>query len=376
MIFNLFKLLPQKDKICFVISFEENSAFIHKELLNQRVQAEIILLCKPSLINEIRKNCQNTTIIPFECSNVLYWILSLYHLSTSRIVLIDNYFAFLSAIKFKQNVECIQLWHAVGALKSFGLTDKSVAYRTAVARRRFNMVYQKFDKIIVGSERMANIFLESFGIPPKNILRTGIPRTDFFFDKEKLVQVTKNIYRDYPQFHGKKIILYAPTFRDHQLNHYELHLEIEKMRQALQSEYLLLIKLHPAVQNTIDYERMYPNFVYDVSNYKQTNELLVITDYLITDYSSIPFEFALLKKPMIFFPYDFELYKKDRGLIEEYLLELPGPVAYKTDELVNIILYHKFDFDLINSFSLKWNEYSIGNSSEKLVQYIVKQIKS
>ena len=168
--------------------------------------------------------------------------------------------------------------------------------------------------------------------------------------------------------------MYAPTFRDNQLNDFELHLDLEKMYQELQHDHVLLIKLHPAVKSNINFEEIYPDFIYDFSSSKGINGLLVIVDYLITDYSSIPFEFAILKRPMIFFPYDFDIYKRERGVIEDYLLKVPGPICFETDEIINIIINNKFNLDLVTDFSERWNEYSNGNSSRKLLDYIANKI--
>ncbi len=92
--------------------------------------------------------------------------------------------------------------------------------------------------------------------------------------------------------------------------------------------------------------------------YPNINDLFLVTDILITDYSSIPYEFCLLKKPMVFYPYDLEEYKKQRGIIGEYDSLVPGPVVYSTKELVSIINNNEFDLSKVEEFSLKWNQYS------------------
>jgi CDP-glycerol glycerophosphotransferase (TagB/SpsB family) len=97
------------------------------------------------------------------------------------------------------------------------------------------------------------------------------------------------------------VILYAPTYRDHQLDQFELKLDLEKMYQELSDEYVLLLRFHPAIKSSLENNELYSNFVYDYSSSRyDANELLLITDLLITDYSSIPYEFSLLNKPMIF----------------------------------------------------------------------------
>jgi teichoic acid glycerol-phosphate primase len=373
-VFSFFKLFPQKSKITFVVTFEENNLFLYQEIIKQKVPFEIYLLCKSSIIKKFQEQVNNEIIIPFETRNLFYWFKSIYHLSTSKIVLIDNYFAFLSAIKFKKNVECIQLWHAVGALKTFGLKDKSIKNRSKKANIRFRKVYEKFNKVVVGSEEMAKIFRDSFGLPPENILRTGVPRTDFFYDKGLHELMKLDFEKRNKGFKGKKRILYAPTFRDAQLENYKIQLDVEKMYYELKDEYVLFIKTHPAVKLGYNYQEQYPDFVCDLSRYKGINELLIHVDYLITDYSSIPFEFALLGKPMIFFPYDLNFYQEERGVIQDYMEVVPGPVVFETEEIIKLVKENQFEFKKIREFSNKWNEYSEGVSSKKLADYLLKQI--
>lgn len=373
-VFSICSLFPQKNKIVLIVSFTENACYLQQEMVREKIPYEIIALCKPSLQEEFQEKLKGTTIIPFESPNLLNWCKSIYHLSTAKCVVIDNYFGFLSAITFRENVECIQVWHAVGALKTFGLKDKTIKNRSKKANQRFRRVYDKFDKIVVGSEEMASIFRKSFNLPAENILRIGIPRTDFFYEEKLHGMIRLNFEEQNPNLKGKKLILYAPTFRDAQLENYQIHLDIKKMYLELGSEYCLLIKLHPAVKTNQNVQELYPNFVYDFSTYSGINELLVVVDYLITDYSSIPFEFALLKKPMVFFPYDLEFYQRERGVIQNYEKEVPGPVGFKTEEIIKWIKSNNFDIDKICEFSSKWNEYSNGKSSENLVHYILTKI--
>jgi teichoic acid glycerol-phosphate primase len=370
-VFNIFKLFPQKNKITFVISFEENTAYLYQEMLRQKIQYDIIVVSKASLSQEFQHQLKNTPIIPFETPNIINWFKSIYHISTSKYLIIDNYFAFLSAIKFKKNVQCIQIWHAAGALKKFGLEDKTVENRSIAAKKRFRKVYEKFHKVVVGSEEMADIFIRSFGLDAAAILRTGVPRTDFFYEKENHESIEAKFKQKNPLLNGKKVILYAPTFRDTQLENYEMNLDINKMYKKLKQDYVLLIKLHPAVKTNINYESLFPDFVYDFSSYRRMNDLLIISDILITDYSSIPFEFAILQKPMIFFPYDLEFYKGERGVIDNYEEEVPGPIAFETEEIIRLLLSDKIEMGLICDFSNKWNEYSDGSSSGNLVSSII-----
>lgn len=159
-----------------------------------------------------------------------------------------------------------------------------------------------------------------------------------------------------------------------ELDQYDIQLDINQMYHALKDDYLLLIKLHPAVKNNHNYQKLYPDFVYDFSEYRGINELLVIVDFLISDYSSVPFEYALLNKPMIFYPYDLDLYQKERGVIPDYIQEVPGPVVFGTAEIIRLIKNNQFNLERIREFSHKWNEYSVGKSSSNLISYVINKV--
>ncbi len=372
-IFDFFKLFSLKDKTTFVVSFGDNSKYVYEEMRRQGIQDDVVFLCKGKSISQF-KGEKGVRLLTFESSNVLEWIMSIYHLATSKRILVDNYFGFLAVTDFKKEVECIQLWHATGAIKKFGLEDQSIKNRSKRAIQRFQFVYQRFDKVVVGSETMATIFKDAFGLTDENILRTGIPRTDFFYDEQKKSNARMKLVEENPLLEEKKVILYAPTYRDDELTQFDLQLNLEKMFQELGENYIVLLRLHPAVNTSEDYTKEYPGFVFDYSSGTyHINDLLIICDYLITDYSSIPYEFSLLKKPIIFFTYDLEKYKQERGIWDWFEETLPGPIVMNSSALIDVIKQQKFDIDLIADYANTWNEYSKGKSSYNVVRHLFGQ---
>lgn len=367
--FTFFKAFPLKSKITFLVTFGQNSEFVCRELIKRNPSCQIVFLYKKSCPNEFR-GLKKAKAIPFETFNGLAFLKSVYHLATSRHIIVDNYFGCLSVCDFRDDVECIQLWHAAGAVKSFGLKDQSVPKRSEKAQKRFLDVYKNFHKVIVGSEEMAGVFTEAFDLSSENILRTGIPRTDLFYDERLKSKIVAELKNENPDLKNKKVILYAPTFRDHQLDDFELNLDIERMKRELGEEYVLLLRLHPEVRCLEDFETKYSGFVYDYSSRSDVNELLLITDYLITDYSSIPYEFSLLHRPMIFFAYDLEEYQQQPGLWGQYDDLVPGPIVRTTEEILGKIKKNDFDLNEIRSFSKKWNRYSVGQSCRNIVDYV------
>ncbi|WP_139892153.1 CDP-glycerol glycerophosphotransferase family protein [Bacillus sp. D386] len=369
-IFNIFNLFPLKNKVVFVVSFGDNTQYVYEEMRRKHISFDVVFLCKGASYKRFQQY-EDATIALIENKNPVDFIQSIYHLATSRYVMVDNYYGFLAATDFRPEVECVQLWHASGAIKKFGLEDASVQNRSDQAVKRFMDVYKRFNKVVVGSDIMGTYFMNAFDLKGENILRTGIPRTDFFYNQAEKENVFNQLTKENRLLWDKKVILYAPTYRDNELNEFQLELDLKKLYDELHDEYVVMLRLHPAIKNIPDYTKIYPDFVLNYSKPEyDINELLVVADILITDYSSISFEFSLLKKPMIFFAYDLGEYTKDRGLWDQYEKMVPGPVVNNTEAIIDLIKENSFDMDTIEEYANKWNKYSKGHSSENLISYL------
>ena len=370
-VFSICKIFPARNKIAFVSSFGDNCQFLLDEINQRNIPIQKVLL-KKSGSNLDAKGDGHTIVLPFETKNIFHMLQAFYHLATSKWVVIDNYFGFLAAVTFKQEVTCVQVWHAAGAVKQFGLRDPSIQYRSARAKKRFLEVYRRFHYVTTGSEIMADIYKESFQVEDSQILRTGVPRTDFFFDEQAKERSRQAFYEAFPELKTKRIILYAPTFRDEELHADTIALNLDLLYKELyEKDYVVLLKLHPAVTMNPNMTQQFPGFVYQIKRGLHINELLVITDLLITDYSSIPFEFSFFQKPMLFFAYDLEQYAERRGFWEDYTESMPGPIVYNTEEILEKIHSHDFMLEKVAPFNEKWNTYSNGQSSKQLIDLLL-----
>lgn len=367
-LFRIFKMGPLQNKTVMLTSFGDNMQYIIDEVKKQP-SSKIFILKEPRCSKEFN-NINSKNIIEFTPRKILSLIKGMYHLATSKYVFIDNYHVVLAACDFKQDVKCTQLWHANGAVKYFGYRDKTILNRPDSAHKRFKEVYNRFHHIVVSSDEMAYIFGEAFGADNKRMIKTGLPRTDFYYDKQAMESARQNIRATLPQIDGKKVLLYAPTFRDHQFEVQNVHLDIDLMQRHLGTDYHLLLKLHPAVELTSFKSN---EFVTNVSSGYDINALLTIADILITDYSSIPFEFSILNKPMIFYAYDLEEYEAARGIWVNYESYMPGPLANNTEGIINAVQENNFDLIKIASFNNQWNKYADGESTTRLVNYIYKE---
>ncbi len=365
--FSIFKHLPLKDKTVLVASFGDNINHVRKQCL-QETDHELIILVTGSCRVDFSES-EREQVLKFETVNLIQLIKSIYHLATARVIFVDNYFGFLTVTEFNSDVKVVQLWHAAGAIKRFGLHDPTIQSRSARAHKRFRAVYQRFTDVVIGSDQMGDIFKQAFDLTESQLLRTGVPRTDFFFDHKRVEHAVELVTEKYPQIEAKKVILYAPTFRDSEIGSAGLHLDLGALYQAFHGTHVILLRLHPAVRRGFSIEG-YSDFIIDVSSYPNMNDLLVVADYLISDYSSIPFEFSLLNRPMIFYSYDLDDYVDERGFWVDYEANMPGPVVTSTDGLIEQISVDQFDLAKVEQFSKLWNTYSTGQSAKLLVDRI------
>ncbi len=236
-------------------------------------------------------------------------------------------------LKPREGQVYIQTWHGT-PLKKIGLDvpGSDLDY----AREG-----QKFSYMISPSKYCSEKLVSAFGLQGREeiVLETGYPRNDelFSFDENKVRKIKEEL--GIPT--NKKVVLYAPTFRDNkhsQIKGYEnaSGLDFVKLRESLGNEYVVLFRAHYFVAKNMDFEKL-KGFVIDVSEYENVNDLYIASDLLITDYSSVFFDYANLKKPIIFYMYDYEEYKDNaRGFyIEEN--ELPGQIIKNQDDLVGEI---------------------------------------
>ena len=180
---------------------------------------------------------------------------------------------------------------------------------------------------------------------------------------------------------GKKAILYLPTFRDNQHTSgvgytYKLAIDFDHLREKFGSEYVILFSPHYFIANSIDISK-YKGFVINVAHYDEINELYLASDAIITDYSSIFFDFANLHRPMFFYMYDYDDYKNNLRDFYISLDELPGPIAKTQDELEkNISNIDKMQDKYAKKyakFNKKYNYLDDGNASERVLKVIFKE---
>lgn len=362
----LFKPVKPKNHLTLLVSFEENAQALirsykaHAESLSY----EMTVLYTRHAVS-LKKELEGIGSFYLNEKHPLHLLKAVLILFKSKVVITDNYFLMTSVLNRRPQTTCIQVWHANGSLKKFGLEDVTNQNRPASDISRFKKVYRSFDFVTVGSDAMADVFKKSFGIRDGQLLKTGVPLTDDYYEEHK-----PELKYKWP----KKIILYAPTFRDYDMQSFRLPFTEEQLTNALNGEYMLLVKLHPAVLHQIS-ASFESELIKNVSDMR-LHDLLKAADILITDYSSVPFEFALLNKPIFFFTYDLEEYDQKRGLIDNYTSVIPGKACHDSEALLEEMTKKPFRAEEMKRFSDKWNMYSDGNSSEALLKFAETKMKN
>ncbi|MED4828964.1 CDP-glycerol glycerophosphotransferase family protein [Bacillus atrophaeus] len=359
--------IKPKNSVTLLISFEANGKAILKEYENACYSFSLNILYTKQASSVAKASPQADAFFLNE-KNPLHLIKAVYLMFRSKYVIADNYFLLTSALNNRPQTKCIQVWHANGSLKKFGLEDVTNKQRSKQDIKRFKKVYRSFDYVTVGSEEMGRIFKNSFGVKDHQLLKIGVPLTDEYYQTNEKTQA------EYLRsFSNKKIILYAPTFRDYDMHSLRLPFTKEELINELNGDYILFVKLHPALRNKItvlsDGE-----YVKDVSDFR-LKDLFIASDILITDYSSVPFEYAFLNKPMLFFTYDLKEYDEKRGLIDDYKAVIPGKACMNSGSLLEEIADPSADTEQIKRFSQKWNLYSKGSSSYNLLHFIDKNMR-
>lgn len=247
----------------------------------------------------------------------------------------------------KPNQVYIQTWHGT-PLKRLANDMKVVRMpgtTTDNYKRNFREETNRWDYLISPNAYSSKIFETAFWMPPEKILEIGYPRNDVLVnranDQAFIQQIKENL--NLPE--GKKVIMYAPTWRDDEFVKkgkylFDLKIDLDNLQQKLGDDYVVLLRMHYLISNALDL-RGYEDFAIDVSNYSDISELYLISDCLITDYSSVMFDFGVLKRPQIFFAYDLDKYDQDlRGFYLDFHNDLPGPIykdAYQlADDLQNL----------------------------------------
>lgn len=346
----LFNKGEKKKQIVYLLSFPNNNHGLI-ETLNKETK---VIVCYTNQVKKEARELANQNIDTWSINKIVGLFQTIKLITQSQIIIADNYFPLLADIVRDERREVIQLWHATGAIKQFGLEEKNTIMRSKLDHERFQRVYQSFTHFVVGSAAMADIFQKSYGASGEQMLYFGFPRTDY------LLKSTKPISQ-------RKQVVYLPTYRKDNMP--QLADDLIKLREKLPNETDLVVKVHPTTHILNEDRLCNIAGLKLIKEDQSADDLLLKADCLITDYSSVAFDYALINPTgkLVFYWYDEKIYDEQTGIQSLFKENLPYEVCYDIDQVAIVIEKDNEDLSIFNQV---WNTYNDGKATGRLLQWI------
>lgn len=315
-----------------VATLEGNLFHLHRAIRERRPDLDVVLLLEPYGYGFRRKLAYFRRLVR-----------GTYQLARARLFVVDNAYLPIHVAPHRSETTVVQVWHAPGALKRFGL---DTGHPLAEPERTF--LHRHYDYVVTSGEASREPWARALRTPADRVLPLGTPRTDFFFDDEAMAAARERVLARHPSLAGRRVVLHAPTFRGRGRGKRPgTGLDAARLRAALPADWLLVLKTHPnldpALVDPVGYD-----VVADPAS--EVNELFTVADVLVTDYSSSIFEWALLRKPLVLLVGDLTDYEVDPGLYLDYRTDMIGTQVADTDGVIDAVLSGRFDSAAYDAF--------------------------
>ncbi|MGN0073617.1 MAG: CDP-glycerol glycerophosphotransferase family protein [Coriobacteriales bacterium] len=288
---------------------------------------------------------------------------SMYHLATSSVCVLDTYWPAVSMLDHKPQLTVIQIWHSLGKIKKSGLAAVGKPGGRSTEIAALMRMHANYDYVVAGAESWDKYYCESFGCSKEQLVHTSLPRLDVLDSRDP--QMAQEVYARYPELLEGKVVLYAPTFRrTSQPEHSEL------IETILSEGYKLVVKSHPNQALESGSALTCPEF--------SAMQLLLVADYLVTDYSAIALEAAAAGVKTFYYLFDSTHYREQNGLNIDLEAEMPGCVFYDVPSLVDGLRRADeggYPEDVLARFQQKFLIPSRGHSTSDLAQFVLKQAR-
>jgi len=293
----------------------------------------------------------------------------IYLLATSEVVLLDDYFGILKSLKMDPRTKVIQLWHAGSGFKSVGYSRFG-----NLGSPKLWHPHRQYTYAITGSEHLRHVYAEAFGIEESAVVPTGLPRVDWFLDESRRDAFLESFRRDHPELDGKRIVLFAPTFRGRSI--YKAFYDYDQidfagLYEACGDDTVVLFRMHHFVKTPIEIPEEYQDRFFDFTKFPDGLNLLHAVDVLITDYSSIIYEFSLLDRPMLFFAPDKINYAATRGFHRDFDETAPGRVAMTFDEVIDAIRTGEFEQEKVARFREENFDRIDAHAADRVIDWLI-----
>jgi teichoic acid ribitol-phosphate primase len=368
--YSVCRVLPSRERVVLISRTHEhgNLAVIASHLEAVHPDVRVVRLREPSARDgDALGHLRRWTAFLLRCA---------FHLATSRVIALDEQFRPLYRVGPRPGRVVIQAWHGSGAFKKFGYStlDRDFGLTPEAAERL--RLHTNYTLCLVSSQAATPAFADAFRLDPEMFVSSlGIPRTDVLLDPAAREAAAARVRAALPALAslepGTRVILVAPTFRgiSTKVARDPGLLDLAAMRERLGRDHVILLKRHPLVRD--DRQEDLGGFVIDASTYPDLNELMLVSDALVTDYSSAVFDFALLGRPIVMFAPDLESYERERGFYFDYRTGVPGPVFERTEEVADYLRAGAFDLERVRRFAQTWFEVADGMATARLVDQVV-----
>lgn len=291
----------------------------------------------------------------------------------AKYIILDDYYLPVYLLNIKSEVKVIQVWHAAGALKKFGYSTIGTSFGPSLAYLKIVPIHSNYTHVYVSSDHVKPFYAEAFNMDETRIHSYGIPRTEMFLSN-KLTQKEIVLNQLKINEEGKLIILWAPTYRAQGANA-ETQLDmlsmVKKVMKDITKDVIVIYKPHPYSKVNMKDFKEYPNFI--LAKDKNIDELMIISDALITDYSSVIFDYSLLKRPFAHFVPDLEEYVKNRGFYEPIQDISKGIIIKELDYLIKWILSRKKNEYFETEEMIEYNFSNLENPTKKIINDFISE---
>lgn len=302
--------------------------------------------------------------------SIFSWVKLIYKIACQDYIFVDDYVPVFGFLTLNKRTKLIQVWHAGEGFKAVGYCR----FGKEGTPFPVGSCHKQYDYVLTGSEKLVKVFAEVFGIEKEAFLPVGMPRLDGFLDEGRIAAFREEFYEEYPQFKDKKIVLFAPTYRGkgQKTAYYDYSwIDLKEIYDYCGSEYVFMIKMHPFVDEAIEIPEEYKDRIVDFGAYPNINDLYYVTEVLITDYSSNYFEYSLMKKPVVFFTPDRELYEISRGVHRSVKDSAPGKVCDTFEEMMLALRNKDYEVEKIYKFvEENFSNYD-GQATDKAIDIIL-----
>ncbi|MGI8828469.1 MAG: CDP-glycerol glycerophosphotransferase family protein [Candidatus Limnocylindria bacterium] len=359
----LYRLPKRRPMIVFTsdsrVSLGGNLKLVHDRLVERGLDRthRIAMILKPSI--RARRTARDRIR--------LVWLFA-----RARIIVLEDYQPAIYNLPRRREQQIIQLWHAWGAFKTVGYSRIGKPGGPSP----YSRVHKNYTYATASSTHEVPFYAEAFGLPEERVVPTGAPSMDDFLDQSLQATRRQRAYEAVPAARDRTVILLAPTFRGGGARraHYPVDLIDIDAAYALceQRDATLLIRMHPFVRDRVEIPPEYRDRLVDASDLPvETNDLLLITDLLVTDYSSLVFEYSTLGRPMLFFAYDLTEYVATRDFYEPYESFVPGRIVRTFDELVDAIGREDHQVEKVAPFAARHMPAGEGSATDRIIDELI-----